>query len=67
MSAEGDTLLDIPEGDEWQKAKQSWEDHGYAVLGLCSWCQWGFVVESPNLTHGRRYCTAYGQCEAAPG
>lgn len=46
------------------EGKARWEALGYAVEGLCPECQHGYIVRKGD---DRSYCTAYGQCEMAPG
>lgn len=60
--------LDQPDTDQGREAMASWVRAGYEVLGLCPECGWGFIVASKNGEDFiRYYCTAYGQCEMAPG
>ena len=60
--------LEQPNTPDFIAAKESWEKAGYEVLGMCPECQWGFIVGSKDGKEFlRAYCTAYGQCERAPG
>lgn len=60
--------LEQPDTADGIKAMKSWQDSGYEVLGICPECQWGFIVGSKNGEEFlRHFCTAYGECELAPG
>lgn len=59
-------VLPIPDRDDYRTAASGFEERGYTVHGLCPECQWGLIVE--NQERGwRPVCSAYGQCELAPG
>lgn len=51
-----------PEG--YARAIARMQARGWEVLGLCPECHWGLMVK---INGGRTRCTAYGQCELAPG
>jgi hypothetical protein len=57
-------VLPIPDRPDYAAGVKLYENKGYVVLGLCPECEWGLLVHKDD---SRTYCTAYGQCEYAPG
>lgn len=56
--------LDVP--ISYRESVARWKALGYSVHGLCPECKWGLIVSNETKGYGW-CCTAYGQCELAPG
>lgn len=62
----------LPIPDNYRDAVRRMEADGYTVEGLCPECQYGLIVRKVYVMRNggpreMHTCTAYGQCEYAPG
>lgn len=62
----------LPIPSNYADAVRRFEADGYVVEGLCPECQYGLIVRKVYTTRQggtvhMHTCTAYGQCEYAPG